>query len=113
MAAMSSAMTRYRIQHLHGAGLPAPQIRDREQVSLRTVERVIAEPAIADGAAHERKMKLGMGRPRATVAFESRIREYLQIEPGLHTQAIVQRLREEGYRGATYVLYTNRIAEGS
>jgi hypothetical protein len=59
MAAMSSAMTRYRIQHLHGAGIPAPQIRDREQVSLRTVERVIAEPAIADVAARKRKITIG------------------------------------------------------
>jgi len=98
-------MKRLEIQHLRGAGLGVEGVAGHAEVSQRTVERVSAEEPIQDVHAAEAARRAGLGRPSKVDPFREQIAAWLSAEPELQGIAILQRLKDEGYRGGKSAVY--------
>lgn len=99
-------MKRLEIQHLRAAGLGVARTASHAGVSPRTVERVTAEEPIRDVVGAEAGRRAAMGRPSKVDPYRARIEEWLRAEPELAGIAILQRLRDEGYRGGKSAVYS-------
>lgn len=98
-------MKRLEIQHLRRAGLGVEVVADHTGVSPRTVERVSEEEAIEDPQATEAARRAGLGRPSKVDPFRDKIAEWLTADPRLKAVAVLQRLRDEGFRGGKSAVY--------
>lgn len=96
-------MTRLKVHHMAEGGTPQAVIADKTGLSLRSVERVLAEPEpsraeVADNVRHDRN---GPGRPRiVSDEVVSRIVELMKDEPKLPATEVFRRARLWGFTGS-------------
>jgi transposase len=102
---MYDAMKRLEVQHLRRAGLGVDEVARHAEVSARTVERVSAEEPIKDVQAAEAAQRSDLGRPSKVDPFRDQITAWLAAEPELQGIAILQRLKDAGYRGGKSAVY--------
>src|SRR5690606_29867970 len=102
---MYDGMKRLQIQHLRWAGLTVERAAALAEVSSRTVERVSSEESIEDPMAHDRQASGRVGRPSKVAEHEEVVRAWLTAEPDLPSGAVLERLREDGYRGGKSAVY--------
>jgi len=102
---MFPMLKRHEIQVLLAAGFSPTEVAERASVSLDTVQRVRAEPAVShvDDAAERRSR--GIGRPSKAAPFAERVREWLAEEPDLPAQELLRRALDQGYRGGKSAFY--------
>ena len=96
-------MTRLKIHHMAEGKLPQASIAEKCGVGLRSVERVLTEPAptLEEVAAGGREGTPRRGRPpKADDALRERVRLLLEEEPELAATEVLRRAREWGYPGS-------------
>lgn len=98
-------MKRLEIQHLRQAGLGVEVVAAHTEVSPRTVERVSEEQPIEDPGTADAARRAGLGRPSKVDPYGELIVAWLTADPRLKAVAILQRLRDEGYRGGKSAVY--------
>lgn len=104
---MIPVMTRLKIHHLAEGGVPQKAIAEKLGVGVRSVERILSEPAPtaddlrADRPAEPRKR----GRPSKVAAIHDRVAETLLAQPNLPTVELLRLSRGWGYAGAATALY--------
>jgi hypothetical protein len=75
-------------------------------VSLRTVSRVAAEPAVQQVEDRGERARRAIGRPRTTEPFRTLVEKLLQEEPQTLSVEVLRRARLEGYQGGKSALYS-------
>lgn len=102
---MIDLLKRHEIQVLRRAGHSLPGVAKLAGVSVRSVQRVQAEPAVShvDNAAE--RIERSVGRPSKAEPFRSFVVEQLAKEPALLSVEIVRRARLAGYAGGKTALY--------
>jgi hypothetical protein len=96
-------MTRLKVHHMADGGTPQAVIAAKCGISLRSVERVLAEPepTAEEVAADERANHRGPGRPRIVDdALMERIRVLVKEEPAIAATEVHRRARGWGYGAA-------------
>ena len=99
---MIDLMTRLKIHHMAEGKVPQAQIAERCGVGLRSVERILTEPAptASELAADERTFAARRGRPpKADASMVQRIRTLLESEPRLPATEVLRRSRDWGFTG--------------
>jgi len=102
---MHGMMKRHEIQVLLKAGLPQAEVAQIAGVSLRSVQRIQCEPAVAGVDDMAERGRRRIGRPSKAEPFRKRVEELLAEEPELMSLEILRRLRLEGYSGGKTALY--------
>lgn len=74
-------------------------------VSPRTVERVSSEERIEDPGERDAQARSRMGRPSKVAEYAGQVKDWLTCEPELAGIAVLERLRQEGYRGGKSAVY--------
>lgn len=98
-------LDRFRVQTLGRSGLTRGEIACAVAVSRRSVQRILAEPAI-EGLVPTRTAKSRrVGRPSQVEAFREAAAAVLAEEPSLPTVEVLARLRGRGYTGQKSALY--------
>lgn len=100
---MIDIMTRLKIHYMSEGGLPQADVAELCGVSLRSVERILAEPPPSreEVAAGERDALPRRGRPpKATDDLVERVRVLLESEPRILATEVLRRARSWGYTGS-------------
>ena len=102
---MIELLKRHEIQVLRRAGHKLREVAKLAGVSVRSVQRVEAEPAVShvDTAAVRCERKIG--RPSKAEPFRGFVVEQLAKEPELLSVELLRRARLEGYGGGKTALY--------
>lgn len=106
---MFDIMTRLKVHHMAEGGTPQAVIADKTGLSLRSVERVLAEPepTRAEVADNVRLDRARPGRPRiASDELVDRIRELMKDEPKLAATEVCRRARLWGFVGSRSTMAT-------
>lgn len=74
-------------------------------VSPRSVQRVANEEPISDPVAVDDAASKRMGRPSKVAAHEAKIEAWLQEDPKLPSNHVLERLRDAGYDGSKTAVY--------
>jgi transposase len=95
-------MIRLKVHHLAEVGRPHVQIAADLGIGLRSVERIVAEPAPTpeELAADARSSGPRRGRPSAVAKYEEQIRSLLAEFPDLPGTEVLRRSHDWGYRGS-------------
>ena len=102
---MIGAMARHRIQVLRQGGKTLRRIAAETGISLRSVKRIVNEPAIEGPGDVAPAKARGVGRPSVVEPYRERIVAILAGKPKLPTREILHRLRGLGYTGAKTAVY--------
>src|SRR5580692_4349138 len=102
---MLSQLDRHKIQVLLEAGHSQSDIAARVGVSVKTVQRVSRECAVADVDDDAAAKSRGIGRPSVTSDIRGSLCSWLAEEPTIATQHLLRRAKEAGYRGAKSAFY--------
>ena len=102
---MIGAMARHRVQVLRAGGKTLRRIASETEIPLRSVKRIVREPAIEQLEAVPSALERGVGRPSVVEAYRGRIVDVLAAEPKLPTVEVLHRMRGVGYAGAKTALY--------
>ncbi len=102
---MIGAMARHRVQVLRDSGMTLRRIATETGIPLRSVKRIVKEPAIEAPGDVATALERGVGRPSVVEAYRERIAAVLAAEPKLPTVEVLHRMRGEGYAGAKTALY--------
>lgn len=102
---MIGAMARHRVQVLRAGGKTLRRIATETGIPLRSVKRIVAEPAIEAPGDVVTAQERGVGRPSVVEDYRERIAAVLEAEPKLPTVEVLHRMREAGYAGAKTALY--------
>jgi transposase len=102
---MIEMLKRHEIQVLRRAGHSLPDVAKLAGVSVRSVQRVDAEPAVAhvDGEAERERRRIG--RPSKAEPMRGFVVSLLAKEPKLLSLEVLRRARLEGYDGGKSALY--------
>lgn len=98
-------LKRHAIQVLRQAGHTLDEIATFVGVSRRSVQRVVAEPAVVHDDTDAERARRQVGRPSKAEPFRDRVREWLTAEPGLLAVELLRRAKLAGYMGAKSALY--------
>jgi hypothetical protein len=101
---MIEMLKRHEIQVLRRAGHSLPDVAKLAGVSVRSVQRVDAEPAVAhvDGEAERERRRIG--RPSKAEPMRGFVVSLLAKEPKLLSLEVLRRARLEGYDGGKSAL---------
>jgi len=102
---MHGMMKRHEIQVLLKAGLPQAEVARLAGVSLRTVQRIQNEPAIASVDDEAEREQRQIGRPSKAEPFRKLVLALLGEDPELMSLEILRRARLSGYTGGKTALY--------
>ena len=102
---MIGAMARHRMQVLRAGGKTLRRIAAETGIALRSVKRIVREPAIEQLEAVPSALERGVGRPSVVARYRERIVAVLAAEPRLPTVEVLHRMRGLGYSGAKTALY--------
>jgi transposase len=102
---MIGAMARHRVQVLRAGGKTLRRIASETGIPLRSVKRIVCEPAIEAPGDVASALERGVGRPSVVEAYRDRIAAVLAAEPKLPTVEVLHRMRGVGYLGAKTALY--------
>ena len=102
---MYDAMKRHEVQVLKKAGLGPSQIAHLSGVSRWSVDRIVAEPPVAEPDNRPLRQARRIGRPSVAAPFEAEAKRILASEPDLPTVEILHRLRQQGYRSGKTAFY--------
>ena len=100
---MFDVMTRLKIHHLKEGGLQHVLIAEKAEVSVRSVERILAfpKPTPDDVAAGLLLGRIRPGRPsKADPDLRARVLALLKEEPGILATEVLRRSRDWGYEGS-------------
>jgi transposase len=102
---MLGMLKRHEVEVLLKAGHPKTDVARLSGVSLRSVQRIGEESAVAhvDDAAERAKRQIG--RPSTVATFRKQVVQVLQETPDLASLEILRRVRESGYSGGKTALY--------
>jgi transposase len=102
---MIDLLKRHEIQVLRRAGHSLPDVARRAGVSIRSVQRVDAEPDVmhVDDAAERSRRQVG--RPSKAEPFRPFVVEQLTKEPELLSVEVLRRAQLAGYAGGKSALY--------
>ena len=103
---MLPLLKRHEVQVLLEAGFSMVDVARRAGVSVDTVERVRAEPPVADVDDGAERRRRGIGRPSKAAPYAERVRGWLEEEPALPTQELLRRALAAGYDGHKTAFYT-------
>jgi transposase len=98
-------LDRFRVQTLGRSDLTREEIARSVDVSRRSVQRILHEPAIEGLAPTPTAKSRGVGRPSQVEAFREAVAAVLAEEPSLPTVEVLARLRLRGYTGQKSALY--------
>lgn len=98
-------LKRHAIQVLRQAGHTLDEIATFVAVSRKSVQRVIAEPAVTHDDTELERTRRHVGRPAKAEAYRERVVEWLKAEPELLSVEILRRAKLAGYTGAKSALY--------
>lgn len=103
---MLPLLVRHEIQVLLRAGFSAPEVAARVGVSDDSVRRVKVEGAVThvDNAVEHRTR--GIGRPSKAAPFAANVLAWLKETPGLPTQELLRRAKDDGYTGNKTAFYS-------
>src|SRR5690606_34669363 len=96
-------MTRLKVHHMAEGGVPQALIASTCSIGLRSVERIVKEPAptLAEVAAGARAGTARRGRPpKADAALSERVQKLLVDEPGIMATEVLRRSRAWGFTGS-------------
>jgi transposase len=102
---MIDMLKRHEIQVLRRAGHTRLDIADRAGVSVRSVQRVEIEPAVAHVNTAGERTRRSIGRPSKAEPFRRFVVELLTAEPEVMSLEILRRAKLAGYRGGKTALY--------
>ena len=98
-------MARHRVQVLRAGGKTLRRIASETGIPLRSVKRIVREPAIEEPGDVASALERGVGRPSVVEEYRERIAAVLAAEPKLPTVEVLHRMRGLGYAGAKTALY--------
>ncbi|MGH9254621.1 MAG: IS21 family transposase [Vicinamibacterales bacterium] len=98
-------LKRHEIQVLRRAGHTRADIAERAGVSIRSVQRVEVEPAVAHVDAAGERARRSIGRPSKAEPFRRFVVELLTAEPEVLSLEILRRAKLAGYGGGKTALY--------
>jgi transposase len=102
---MIDMLKRHAIQVLRQAGHTLEEIATFVGVSRKSVQRVVAEPAMTHVDTDLERSSRGVGRPSKAEPFRDSISTWLAAEPELLSVEIFRRAKLAGYTGAKSALY--------
>lgn len=98
-------MKRLKVQTLRGSGMKVDEVAELTGVGARTVQRIATEAPVTDPAAVDEAASKRQGRPSKVSPFTAKIESWLEEDPKLPTNHILERLRGDGYDGSKTALY--------
>jgi transposase len=102
---MLDMLKRHEIQVLRKAGHSLPKVAELAGVSVRSVQRVEDEAAVASLDSEAERVRRKVGRPSKAEPFRAFVVEQLTKEPDLISLEILRRARLDGYSGGKSALY--------
>ena len=99
-------LKRHAIQVLRGAGHTLAEIGELVGVGQRSVQRVVAEPAVTVLVAEPAAGTRSIGRPAKAEPYRSRVTGWLGEEPALLSVELLRRAKLAGYDGGKSAFYT-------
>lgn len=98
-------LKRHAIQVLRGAGHTLEEIAGLVAVGKRSVQRVVAEPAVSVLPVEPPRGVRPIGRPAKAEPYRARLRAWLAEEPALLSVELLRRAKLAGYAGGKSALY--------
>ena len=102
---MLGMLKRHEVEVLLKAGHPKTDVARLSGVSLRSVQRIGEESAVAHVDDTAERAKRQIGRPSTVATFRKQVVQVLQETPDLASLEILRRVRESGYSGGKTALY--------
>lgn len=102
---MIEMLKRHAIQVLRQAGHTLDEIATFVGVSRKSVQRVVAEPAVTHDETDLERARRQVGRPAKAEPYRDRVGEWLRAEPELLSVEVLRRAKLAGYTGAKSALY--------
>lgn len=102
---MIEMLKRHEIQVLRRAKHSLPEVAKLAGVSVRSVQRVEAEPTVNSVNNEAERERRGIGRPSKAAPFRSFVVELLAKEPELMSLEVLRRARLDGYAGGKSAFY--------
>ncbi|OFV89930.1 MAG: hypothetical protein A3G76_09400 [Acidobacteria bacterium RIFCSPLOWO2_12_FULL_65_11] len=102
---MIDMFKRHEIQVLRRAGHTRADIAERAGISVRSVQRVESEPAVAHVDTAVERARRSIGRPSKAEPFRRFVVELLTAEPEVLSLEVLRRAKLVGYRGGKTALY--------
>jgi transposase len=102
---MIDMLKRHEVQVLRRAGHSLPEVAKLAGISVRSVRRVGAEPAVGHVDNDAERVHRGIGRPSKAEPLRGFVVSLLAKEPKLLSLEVVRRARLEGYEGGKSALY--------
>jgi transposase len=102
---MIDMLKRHEVQVLRRAGHSLPEVAKLAGVSVRSVQRVGAEPAVAHVDTDAERVLRRIGRPSKAEPLRGFVVSLLATEPKLLSLEVLRRARLEGYEGGKSALY--------
>ncbi len=102
---MIDLLKRHAIQVLRGAGHTLTEIGELVGVGKRSVQRVVAEPAVTVLAREPSPATRPIGRPAKAEPYRARVRAWLAAEPALLSVELLRRAKLAGYDGGKSAFY--------
>jgi transposase len=99
-------LKRHQIKVLLEAGHTQADAARLSGVSVSSVRRVAAEPAVEHVDDHAERVGRGIGRPSTVEAFRKPVEKVLVVDPQLASLEILRRMRLAGYKGGKSALYS-------
>jgi hypothetical protein len=100
---MLDMLKRHEIQVLRKAGHSLPDVAELAGVSIRSVQRVEDEAAVASLDSKAERIRRKVGRPSKAEPFRAFVVEQPTKEPDLMSLEILRRARLDGYSGGKSV----------
>lgn len=98
-------LKRHAIQVLRGAGHTLSEIGELVGVGKRSVQRIVAEPAVTTLASEAPAAGRPIGRPSKAEPYRARLTVWLTEESGLLSVELLRRAQLAGYAGGKSALY--------
>ncbi len=107
---MLTLLKRHQVQTLLAAGHDQIEVADLAGVSVRSVRRVAAEPAVEHVDDRQERTQRGIGRPSKVAPFRTLVQELVErvdeeTRAPLKSVEILRRARLDGYEGGKSAIY--------
>jgi transposase len=103
---MINQLKRHEVQVLLEAGHTQKDVAGLAKVSVRTVRRIVEEPAVKHVDDDAERTRRGIGRPSTVEPFRTLVTTLLEQEPSMLSVEVLRRARLEGYLGGKSALFT-------
>ena len=107
---MLTLLKRHPVQTLLAAGHDQIEVADLAGVSVRSVRRIAAEPAVEHVDDRQERTQRGIGRPSKVAQFRALVQELVEqvdeeTRAPLKSVEILRRARLDGYEGGKSAIY--------